>query len=225
MILKKGSIPPNYIKKLFLELELFLFGVSLIVASLIFLPPDRYLLGILGGATIFLILGILDDKYDINPYIRLVGCILAAGITVFSGVKIFFITNPLGGDIIHFSQLLAIIFAILWISFLSNITNWSSGFDGQLPGIVVIAALTIAFLSFRFSADITQWPITHLGCYYGWSFFGYSYPTISFRKRLCPVMAEELWLVYARDSGYLSTTKIGTLLVVLGIPLSMPCIQ
>jgi len=41
-----------------------------------------------------------------------------------------------------------------------NVVNMGAkGIDGQMPGVVVIAALTIAFLSLRFSADITQWPV------------------------------------------------------------------
>ncbi len=192
--------------------------VALVTASFIFLPIDKYLVGILIGATILLILGILDDKYDLNPYLRLGGCLLAAGIVVLIGIRIFFITNPLGG-IIEFSQPLAIILALLWISFLANITNWSSGFDGQLSGIVVIAALTIAFLSFRYSADITQWPVTILAAITAGAFLGFL-PYNFFPQKIMPgygggTLAGFLLAVLA----ILSTAKIGTLVVVLGIPL------
>jgi len=192
--------------------------LALVVGSLSFLPIDRYLLGILGGATILLIMGILDDKYDLNPYLRLGGCFLAALLVVASGIRIFFITNPLGGDIIHFSQMLAILLALLWISFLANITNWSAGFDGQLPGIVVVAALTIGFLAFRFSADITQWPVTILAAVTAGAFLGFL-PYNFYPQKIMPgfgggTLAGFMLAVLA----ILSTTKIGTLLVVLGIP-------
>ena len=192
--------------------------LALAVGSLSFLPIDRYLLGILGGATVLLIMGILDDKYDLNPYLRLGGCFLAALLVVVSGIRIFFITNPLGGDIIHFSQMLAILLALLWISFLANITNWSAGFDGQLPGIVVVAALTIGFLAFRFSADITQWPVTILAAVTAGAFLGFL-PYNFYPQKIMPgfgggTLAGFMLAVLA----ILSTTKIGTLLVVLGIP-------
>ncbi len=192
--------------------------LALVVGSLSFLPIDRYLLGILGGATILLIMGVLDDKYDLNPYLRLIGCFLAALLVVASGIRIFFITNPLGGNIIHFSQLLAILLALLWISFLANVTNWSAGFDGQLPGIVVVAALTIGFLAFRFSADITQWPVTILAAVTAGAFLGFL-PYNFYPQKMMPgfgggTLAGFMLAVLA----ILSTTKIGTLLVVLGIP-------
>jgi len=191
---------------------------AVVTASFIFLPPDKYLLGILGGATILLILGILDDKFDLNPYLRLAGCLAAAGLVVVSGIRIFFLTNPLGGGIIHFNQPLAILLALLWISFLANIINWSGGFDGQLPGIVVIAALTIGFLSFRFSADITQWPVIILAAITAGAFLGFL-PYNFYPQKIMPgygggTLAGFLLAVLA----ILSTTKIGTLLVVLGIP-------
>jgi len=192
--------------------------LALVVGSVIFLPLDRYLLGIFGGVTILLILGILDDKYDLNPYLRLIGCFLAAFLVVVAGIRIFFITNPLGGNILHFNQILAILLALLWITFLANITNWSAGFDGQLPGIVVVAALTIGFLAFRFSADITQWPVTILAAVTAGAFLGFL-PYNFYPQKIMPgygggTLAGFLLAVLA----ILSTTKIGTLLVVLGIP-------
>lgn len=192
--------------------------LTVITASLIFLPADKYLLGILGGATLLLVLGLLDDKYDLNPYWRLGGCLLAAGLVVNSGIRIFFITNPFGQGLIHFNQPIAIILALIWIVFLANITNWSSGFDGQLPGITVIAALTIAFLSFRFSADITQWPVTILAAITAGAFLGFL-PYHFYPQKIMPgygggTLAGFLLAVLA----ILSTAKIGTLLVVLGIP-------
>jgi UDP-GlcNAc:undecaprenyl-phosphate GlcNAc-1-phosphate transferase len=192
--------------------------LALIGTSLFFLPADKYLLGILGGATLLLILGLLDDKYDLNPYLRLVGCLLAAGLVVGTGIGIFFITNPFGPGLIHFSPWIAIILALLWISFLSNVTNWSSGFDGQLPGMVVIAALTIAFLSFRFSADITQWPVTILAAITAGAYLGFL-PYHFYPQKIMPgfgggTLAGFLLAVLA----ILSTAKIGTILVVLGIP-------
>lgn len=192
--------------------------LAVVITSLFFLPPDKYLLGILGGATILFILGILDDKYDINPYLRLGGCFAAAGLVVGVGIRIFFITNPFGQGLIHFNQILAVILALLWIAFLSNITNWSSGFDGQLPGIVVVAALTIAFLSFRYSADLTQWPVTILAAITAGAYLGFL-PFNFFPQKIMTgygggILAGFLLAVLA----ILSTAKIGTTLVVLGIP-------
>jgi UDP-GlcNAc:undecaprenyl-phosphate GlcNAc-1-phosphate transferase len=191
--------------------------LSLLATSLIFLPFDQHLKGILAGATLMVLMGIADDRFDLNPYLRLIGCFLGAGLVVGSGIGISFITNPLGG-IITLSPLGAIIFGLFWIVFLANIVNWSKGFDGQLPGIIVIAALTIAILGFRFSADITQWSVVILASITAGAYLGFL-PFNFYPQKIMPgfgggTLAGFLLAVLA----ILSTTKVGTALVVLGIP-------
>lgn len=191
--------------------------LSLLISSLVFLPFDQHLKGILAGATVMIVMGILDDRLDLNPYLRLIGCFLAAGLVVGCGIGISFITNPLGGIII-LSPLVAVIFGLFWIVFLANIVNWSKGFDGQLPGIVVIAALTIAILGFRFSADITQWSVVILASITAGAYLGFL-PFNFYPQKIMPgfgggTLAGFLLAVLA----ILSTTKVGTALVVLGIP-------
>lgn len=192
--------------------------LALLITSLVFLPLDQHLKGILMGATMMTIIGILDDRFDLNPYLRLGWGFLAAGVVVASGIKISFITNPLGG-IINLSSILSIVFALFWIVFLANIVNWSKGFDGQLPGIVIIAALTIALLGFRFSADITQWSVVILASIIAGAYLGFL-PFNFYPQKIMPgygggTLAGFLLAILA----VLSTTKVGTAIVVLGIPL------
>ncbi|MGB9706970.1 MAG: hypothetical protein ACPLXP_02795, partial [Microgenomates group bacterium] len=105
-----------------------------------------------------------------------------------------------------------------WIAFMTNIVNWAKGFDGQLPGIVVIAALTIAILAFRFSADITQWPVAILASITAGAYLGFL-PFNFYPQKIMPgygggSLAGFLLAVLA----ILSTTKVGTAIVVLGVP-------
>jgi len=211
--------------------------ISLVLTSIIFLPQDKYWWGIIGGVILLGIMGILDDQIDLNPYFRLLGCFLAAGMVVAAGIGIAFITNPLGGILkldqprIYFYLLgetrsiwvLADIFALIWIVFLTNIVNWAKGFDGQLPGIVVVAALTIAILAFRFSADITQWPVTILAAITAGAYLGFL-PFNFYPQKIMPgygggAIAGFMLAVLA----ILSTTKVGTAIVVLGIPFVDAC--
>lgn len=191
--------------------------LALLISSLIFLPLDRHLQGILAGATIMMTIGLLDDRFDLNPYLRLAACFLAGGLVVASGIGIDFITNPLGG-IINLNPPLAILFALFWIAFLSNIVNWAKGFDGQLPGIVVIAGLTIALLVMKFSADITQWPVAILASITAGAYLGFL-PFNFYPQKITPgygggTLAGFMLAVLA----ILSTTKVGTAIVVLAVP-------
>ncbi len=207
--------------------------LSLVTTSLILLQTDHHLKGIILGATVLCLIGVLDDIKDLNPYLRLLICLIAAFFVVGAGIGIAFVTNPFGGIInldqprIYFNFLgekrsiwiLADLLAIFWIVFLTNIVNWAKGFDGQLPGIVIIATLTIAIFSFRYSADITQWPVAILASIVAGAYLGFL-PFNFYPQRIMPgygggALAGFMIAVLT----ILSTSKILTGMVVLGIPL------
>lgn len=208
------------------------FGV--IVSALIFLPIDKHLLGIILGAIFVTGVGVLDDKYNLNPYLRLFLGFVAASLPIAAGIGISFISNPFNGilDLSHpqisFNFLgeqrsiwvLSDIFALFWIVFLMNILNMGAkGVDGQLPGVVVIASLIIAFLSLRFSADVTQWPIIVLAGITAGAFLGFL-PWNFYPQKIMPGYSGSTLAGYMLAvMSILSTSKVGTLIVVLGIPL------
>jgi len=208
--------------------------IALLISSLIFLPIDKQLIGILVGALILIVMGVLDDKYNLNPYLRLLIGFFAAAAPIAAGIGISFISNPAGGIIdlshpqLHFDLfgethniwIISDIFAILWITFLMNIVNMGAkGVDGQLSGVTTIAALTVAFLSLKFSADITQWPVIILAAITAGSYFGFL-PWHIFPQKIMPGYGGSTLAGYLLAVlSILSTTKVGTLVVVLGIPL------
>lgn len=207
---------------------------AIIFSILFFLPLDKHLVGIILGATIIVVVGILDDKYNLNPYFRLLTGFIVACMPIIAGIGIAYVSNPMGG-IIDLSQpqisfflfgetrsiwILSDLFALFWIVFMMNMLNMGAkGVDGQLPGVVVISAITIAVLSLKFSADITQWPIILLAAITAGAYLGFL-PWNFYPQKIMPsysgaTLAGYLLAVLA----ILSTTKVGTLLVVLGVPL------
>ena len=60
--------------------------LAVLVASLVFLPLDKHLRGILAGATVVTLMGFLDDRHNLNPYLRLGVGFLAAGAVVAAGI-------------------------------------------------------------------------------------------------------------------------------------------
>src|SRR3989344_4891769 len=208
--------------------------LAVIVSSLIFLPLDKHLIGILLGAIVLTVLGVVDDKFNVNPYIRLVVQFLAASIPIAAGIGIAFIANPLGSGIIDLSHpqinfslfaetrsiwVLSDLFALFWLVALMNFLNMGAkGIDGQLSGVTVIAAATISLLSLRYSADITQWPIIILGLITTGAFFGFL-PWHFYPQKIMPSFSGAMLAGYLLGIlSILSTAKVGTLVVVLGIP-------
>lgn len=222
--------------------------------SLFFLPLDKHLIGILLGALILVILGILDDKYDFSPYKRLFVQFLVVGLTISFGIGIPFIKLPIiadilsntpflkdilvidpARDIIELSQpqisfsflgdiktiwVLADIFALFWIVTLMNFVNiGASGLDGQLSGTVAIAAFFITLLSLRYSADITQWPVITLASLTTGAYLGFL-PWHIYPQKIMPGFGGSTLAGFMLGIlAILSTTKVGTLMVVLAVPL------
>ena len=210
-----------------------IFG-AILLATLLFLPLDKHVIGILLGGLVLTITGILDDIFDLNPTLRIGIGFLAAACVVAAGIGIPFLTNPFGESLIYLNQpqipiylfgklrtiwVLADLFALFWIVGLMNFVNWSKGLDGQLPGTVAIAAITIALLSQTFSADITQWTTGILALIIAGAYLGFL-PWNFFPQKILPGYgAGSLAGYFLATLAILSTTKVGTLLVVLGIPI------
>jgi UDP-GlcNAc:undecaprenyl-phosphate GlcNAc-1-phosphate transferase len=114
--------------------------------------------GIIIGATIIVIGGMLDDKYDIRPRYKLVFQILAALVLIKFGVQINLITNPVS-NANQFINLgwLSIPITILWVTGITNALNLIDGLDGLAAGVALISSTTIfiiAILNHRMDAAI-----------------------------------------------------------------------
>lgn len=194
--------------------------LSIVASLLIFVPMDKHLVGIILGAVVVVLMGHLDDRFNLNPYLRLLMGTVAAIIPIATGIGISFITNPLGGTINFSNWIISDISAVVWIVFLMNILNMGAkGVDGQLSGVVIIASITVAALSLFYSADITQWPVIILAIVTAGAFIGFwfwhKYP----QKIMPGYGGATLAGYFLGIASILSTTKVGTLVVVLGIPL------
>jgi UDP-GlcNAc:undecaprenyl-phosphate GlcNAc-1-phosphate transferase len=198
-----------------------------------FLKFDKHLIAITLAAAITVIVGLIDDVRGMNPYIRLTINFLAVGIIVASGIGIAYVSNPFGGIIDlsnprlgfeflgshHEVWILADIFALIWIPVLMNAINWSSGVDGQISGVVAIAAFVLGIISLTFSADITQWPVATLAFALAGAFAGLTVFHFYPQKIMPGYSATTLAGLLLGVISILATAKVGTVLVVLGVPL------
>ncbi len=208
--------------------------IGVIFSIFLFIPIEKHILGIILGSSILLIMGIVDDKVtNFSPYLRLSLLFLAAGCAVASGIGISFITNPFGGILrldeliipfnflgTHSIVVLADIFAFLWIVTITQVINWSKGVDGQMPGITLVAALVLGFLSLRFYAagDIDQLQVAKLafitaGASLGFLIFNW-YPAKIFPGFSGSTILAFLLAVLSILSG----AKVATALLVMAIP-------
>lgn len=202
--------------------------ISILIISLVFVALNRQIGGIFAAALVSLTIGLIDDKYDLSPYIRLGSQIIAALIVIYFGLQINYINNPTGGVIsitdpnfkinsinpIYPLAPLAIIATLLWIIWTMNMLSWSNGVDGQFPGIVTVAAIVIGLLSIR---DSTQENTTLLSFITAGAVLGTTPFTWHKSHLLYGFGATALGLILASLS-ILSGTKVATSLLVLMVP-------
>lgn len=102
---------------------------------------------------------------------------------------------------------------------MNMINMGAKGIDGQLPGVIVVASLTIAALSLKFSADITQWPVIILALITAGAYLGFL-PWNFYPQKIMPSYSGSTLGGYLLAIlAILSTAKVGTLIVVLGLPI------
>lgn len=104
--------------------------------------------GVILGATIMFAVGFVDDIFDLRPWQKLAGQIAAAAAAVSFGVKISFLSNPLGGGIFLLG-VLAVPLTILWIVAFANVVNLIDGLDGLAAGVTAIAAASFLVLAIQ----------------------------------------------------------------------------
>jgi UDP-GlcNAc:undecaprenyl-phosphate/decaprenyl-phosphate GlcNAc-1-phosphate transferase len=121
--------------------------IGFLVGVLLTMSLDRVLTGILLGSTLILMVGVLDDLYELSPRMKLLGQLLAACILIIFGIKVEFITNPLGGMI--YLGYWGIPLTILWTIGITNTLNLVDGLDGLAAGISAIAALILFFVGLQ----------------------------------------------------------------------------
>jgi UDP-GlcNAc:undecaprenyl-phosphate/decaprenyl-phosphate GlcNAc-1-phosphate transferase len=208
------------------------FFIGILITGLFFLPLSKTVIALFIAGLIALIIGVLDDKYDISPYVRFAGNIVSAIIVVRAGITIPFITNPFGGILylnsiilplnflgIHFAIALSDIIATLWIIWVMNMLNWSKGVDGQMPGIVAISALTIGFLSLRFAGlDNFSQISVDLSFIIAGSSLGFLIFNFHPAKIFPGYGATAVYLLLSAAS-ILSGAKLATAILVMGIPM------
>lgn len=209
--------------------------LGLIVTTSVFIIPSEKLTGILIASGILVFIGLLDDRQDVNPYVRLFvnGC--ATLIILLSGVTIPFVTNPINGQTIRLDTwqvtlpLGAYNFTLsplsdgltfIWIMWTINIIGWSAGIEGQMPGFVSISAFILGILSLRFSIiDQTQTWVTTLAFLVSGIFAGFL-PWNFYPQKIMPGYGgKTLAGLLLALLGILSSAKFGTALLVLGVPM------
>lgn len=107
--------------------------------------------GVLIAACVITLVGVLDDRFDLHPAVKLVGQLLAAVIVVHYGVAVKAITLPFAGTL-HFPNAgvtnAGPVLTVIGLVLMMNVVNFSDGVDGLAAGVCAIIAAAMAVIAF-----------------------------------------------------------------------------
>lgn len=116
------------------------------------LTRDNALAGIVAGATIMFVLGVLDDLHDLTPAAKFIGQLVAGGVLIWSGVRVEFLGEPFGGGLLYLG-VWAVPVTLFWVLGFTNTVNFIDGLDGLAAGVCAISGAT--FFVFALQAGQT----------------------------------------------------------------------
>ncbi|ANS76127.1 UDP-phosphate N-acetylglucosaminyl 1-phosphate transferase [Paenibacillus yonginensis] len=205
--------------------------VAVMVALFAILPfiPDEYLStrdvnfvrAFMVGGTMIMLLGALDDRFQLNAKLKFVVQIVTACIVVFGfDIRIEFANIPFH-SYSSVESWIAIPFTILWIVGVTNAINLIDGLDGLAAGVSAIAIGTIAVMSFIIGNEIIAVIcLLLLGSIIGFLYFNFHPAKIFMGDSGALFLGFSLALLSLLGFKQVAIVSFLTPLILIGVPLS-----
>ena len=123
--------------------------IAFLLGVVLFADITRQIRGVLIGAVIVVIVGVIDDIMPLRAYIKLIIQIVAALVAVYHGVIIDMFSNPLTFITIDYVSLgyFSIPVTVIWIVAITNSFNLIDGLDGLAVGVSAISSIVMLVIS------------------------------------------------------------------------------
>ncbi len=198
---------------------------------------DRQLLtGIFWGTLIVFIGGLLDDWFDLPPWLQFVIYFAGASVAIWYEVFIERFTNPLPSGALWTTGPMAFLFiyddplvivrpfliwllTLFWIVGMVNTVNFLDGLDGLAAGVGTIAAFMFAWHSYQIAQQTGQYtvaafPLALAGALLGFLPFNFAPARIFLGSAGAYVLGYQLATL-----AIISPAKIATALLVMAVPI------
>lgn len=109
------------------------------------------LIGLLSGATLIFILGLIDDRFGLQPWVKLMGQVIAAIILYWCDIQIALFINYA-----FFNFCLT----LFWIVLISNSFNLLDNMDGLSGGVAMISLILLGISTFIIGKQVFLTSIT-----------------------------------------------------------------
>jgi UDP-GlcNAc:undecaprenyl-phosphate/decaprenyl-phosphate GlcNAc-1-phosphate transferase len=175
---------------------------------------DLRVFGLVLGSMCIVPLAVLDDRRRLGPLPQLIGQFVIAAVPVAFGLRVTSIAQPFG-DPIDLPVWLDVPLSVLWFVGMMNAINWVDVMDGLAGGVAFGGALVLFARAYLFTEfSVALFPLALAGVCLG--FLGRNRPP----ARIFMGSSGSLLLGFGlAGSGILGGAKVGTAILVLGVPI------
>ncbi|MGM0369270.1 MAG: MraY family glycosyltransferase [Bacillota bacterium] len=117
------------------------------VLSLLIVGINHKFYPLLVSLSLIVVVGVLDDLYEISALAKLSGQLVAALSLVLLGIRIELISDLSGG--VYYLGWLSIPVTLFWLVGVTNTVNLIDGLDGLAAGVSIIAAVTLGVIAYQ----------------------------------------------------------------------------
>ncbi|GGH64546.1 UDP-GlcNAc:undecaprenyl-phosphate GlcNAc-1-phosphate transferase [Paenibacillus sp. JGP012] len=174
------------------------------------------------GGTIIVLIGALDDRFELSAKVKLLGQIVAASVVVFGfNIRVDFVNIPFQDAYSSLETWVSIPLTILWIVGVTNAINLIDGLDGLAAGVSGIAIGTIAVMSFLMgNTMIALMCLVLLGSIIGFLFFNFHPAKIFMGDTGSLFLGFSLAMLSMLGFKQIAVVSFITPLIIIGVPLS-----
>ena len=132
--------------------------IGFVLSLIFFVPMSTKVLGLLVGSVIIAVMGGVDDIVSLNPWVKLIGQIVAALVAIRCGLVFDVISNPniFAEETYIEIGWLSVPLTMLWIVGCTNAVNLIDGLDGLAVGVSAISSLTMLIVSLFVSEPVVS---------------------------------------------------------------------
>ncbi|MDA2910058.1 undecaprenyl/decaprenyl-phosphate alpha-N-acetylglucosaminyl 1-phosphate transferase [Nitrospiraceae bacterium AH_259_D15_M11_P09] len=146
-------------------LAIYLGFVVAVVANSILVD---WMIAILVSGSLLLVVGLLDDKWELPAWVKLSAQVGGAGLVIYSGKVLTLFPSGVPGDVAN------ILLTFLWIVGITNAFNFFDGMDGLATGLAILIAFFMGLVAFDTNQPYLGWlALAMIGA--GIGFFPYNF--------------------------------------------------
>lgn len=123
------------------------FGVALFANFVV----DRETVAIMGGGSLLVVAGILDDRHGLPAWLKLTAQLAATALVMWSGATLSLFAPGALGTLVNGCL------TILWIVGITNAMNFFDGMDGLATGLAILTAGFMGIVAFQTQQPALGW--------------------------------------------------------------------